>query len=94
MDIKARLFRNHPLGDVASHAIGYIGRINQTEKARIQDSEDEANYRGTEYIGKLGIEHSFESACMAPRVWSRWKPRRVAVPCASSPATPVTPATA
>ncbi|MFY3384114.1 penicillin-binding protein 2 [Paracidovorax sp. MALMAid1276] len=62
VDIKARLFRNYPLGDVASHAIGYIGRINQAEKARIQDSEDEANYRGTEYIGKLGIEQSFESA--------------------------------
>ncbi|MBU0891474.1 MAG: penicillin-binding protein 2 [Gammaproteobacteria bacterium] len=62
VDIKARLFRNYPLGDVASHAIGYIGRINQNEKARIQDSEDEANYRGTEYIGKLGIEQSFEAA--------------------------------
>ncbi|MFN4120722.1 penicillin-binding protein 2 [Acidovorax sp.] len=62
VDIKARLFRNYPLGDVASHAIGYIGRINQAEKARIQDSDDEANYRGTEYIGKLGIEQSFESA--------------------------------
>lgn len=61
VDVKARLFRNYPLGDVASHAIGYIGRINQTEKARIQDSEDEANYRGTEYIGKLGIEQSFET---------------------------------
>jgi len=60
VDVKARLFRNYPLGDVASHAIGYIGRINQAEKARIQDSEDEANYRGTEYIGKLGIEQSFE----------------------------------
>ncbi len=62
VDVKARLFRNYPLGEVASHAIGYIGRINQAEKANIQDSEDEANYRGTEYIGKLGIEHSFESA--------------------------------
>ena len=61
VDIKARLFRNYPLGDVGAHAIGYIGRINQTEKARIQDSEDEANYRGTEHIGKLGIEQSFES---------------------------------
>lgn len=61
VDVKARLFRNYPLGDVASHAIGYIGRINQAEKARIQDSEDEANYRGTEYIGKLGIEQSFET---------------------------------
>ncbi|MFZ3123918.1 MAG: penicillin-binding protein 2 [Acidovorax sp.] len=62
VDIKARLFRSYPLGEVASHAIGYIGRINQTEKARIQDSDDEANYRGTEYIGKLGIEQSYEAA--------------------------------
>ena len=62
VDIKARLFRNYPLGDVGAHAIGYIGRINQAEKARIQDSEDEANYRGTEYIGKLGVEQSFEAA--------------------------------
>lgn len=61
VDVKARLFRNYPQGETASHAIGYIGRINQAEKARIQDSEDEANYRGTEYIGKLGIEQSFEA---------------------------------
>ena len=62
VDVKAPSFRNYPLGEVASHAIGYIGRINQAEKAQIQDSDDEANYRGTEYIGKLGIEHSFESS--------------------------------
>ena len=61
VDIKARLFRNYPLGDVGSHLIGYIGRINEAEKEKIDDSEDEANYRGTEYIGKLGIEQSYES---------------------------------
>ena len=60
VDVKARLFRSYPLGDVASHAIGYIGRINQREKERIEESENQANYRGTEYIGKLGIEQSFE----------------------------------
>ncbi|NBP45294.1 MAG: penicillin-binding protein 2 [Betaproteobacteria bacterium] len=60
VDIRARLFRNYPYGDLASHVLGYIGRINQAEKERIADSEDEANYRGTEYIGKLGIEQSFE----------------------------------
>lgn len=60
VDVKARLFRNYPLGDVASHAIGYIGRINQKEKERIEESEEQSNYRGTEYIGKLGIEQSFE----------------------------------
>ena len=61
VDIKARLFRNYPHGELASHVIGYIGRINQAEKERIDDSEDEANYRGTEHIGKLGVEQSFET---------------------------------
>ena len=61
VEIKARLFRNYPFGELASHVIGYIGRINPTEKERLDDSDDQANYRGTDYIGKLGIEQSFES---------------------------------
>ncbi len=61
VDIKARLFRNYPLGEIGSHLIGYIGRINQTEKDKIDESEDETNYRGTEYIGKLGVEQSYEA---------------------------------
>ncbi|MDP2064943.1 MAG: penicillin-binding protein 2 [Burkholderiaceae bacterium] len=61
VDIKARLFRSYPYGELASHVIGYIGRINQSEKERIDDSEEASNYRGTEYIGKLGVEQSFEA---------------------------------
>ncbi len=60
VEIKARLFRNYPYGELASHLIGYIGRINQAEKAKIEESDDQANYRGTEYMGKLGVEQSFE----------------------------------
>ena len=62
VEIKARLFRNYPWGELASHVIGYIGRINQAEKAQMEDwpEEEQANYRGTEYIGKLGIEQSLE----------------------------------
>ena len=60
VDIKARLFRNYPYGELASHVIGYIGRINAAEKEALDESDDPANYRGTEYIGKLGIEQSFE----------------------------------
>ena len=60
VDIKARLFRNYPWGELASHVIGYIGRINQAEKERIDESDDGSNYRGTEYIGKLGVEQSYE----------------------------------
>ena len=61
IEIKARLFRNYPLGEVGSHLIGYIGRINQAEKEALEDSDDQANYRGTDYIGKLGIEQSYEA---------------------------------
>jgi penicillin-binding protein 2 len=62
VEIKARLFRNYPWGELASHVVGYIGRINQSEKKSMEDwsDEDQGNYRGTEYIGKLGVEQSFE----------------------------------
>jgi penicillin-binding protein 2 len=64
VEIKARLFRSYPLGEVGSHLIGYIGRINPGEKEAMEDSwseDDLANYRGTDYIGKLGVEQSYES---------------------------------
>jgi penicillin-binding protein 2 len=62
VDIQARLFRHYPYGELASHVLGYIGRINQREAEAMDDwpDEDQANYRGTEYIGKLGIEQSYE----------------------------------
>ncbi|MDI1240152.1 MAG: penicillin-binding protein 2 [Polaromonas sp.] len=61
VDIKARLFRSYPNGELASHVVGYIGRINRAEKERIEESDEEGNYRGTDYIGKLGVEQSFEA---------------------------------
>lgn len=63
VEIKARLFRSYPLGEVGAHLIGYIGRINQAEKKAMDDWEEEdvANYRGTEYIGKLGLEQAYEN---------------------------------
>lgn len=62
VEVRARLFRRYPNGETASHVIGYIGRINQSEKDKMDDwpDEEQANYRGTEYIGKLGAEQSFE----------------------------------
>ena len=61
VDIKARLFRSYPYGELASHVIGYIGRINPAEKEKIEETDEGNNYRGTEYIGKLGVEQSFEA---------------------------------
>ena len=60
VDVQARLFRQYPLGEVAAHVIGYIGRINQKDADRIDDSDDAANYKGTSYIGKDGLEKSYE----------------------------------
>jgi penicillin-binding protein 2 len=60
VDIKARLFRQYPYGELASHVIGYIGRINARDKERIEDDDEDGNYRGTEYIGKLGVEQKYE----------------------------------
>lgn len=60
VEIQARLFRQYPLGPVASHVIGYIGRVNQKDAEKIEASEDAANYSGTDYIGKEGLEKSYE----------------------------------
>src|SRR3989338_3099260 len=61
VEIKARLFRDYPFGEKTSHLIGYIGRINQTDVKMLEDSDLEANYRGSDYIGKTGLEQSYES---------------------------------
>ena len=59
-EIKARLFRSYPQGEVASHAIGYIGRINDADLKRIEAAGIATNYKGTDHIGKLGIEGAYE----------------------------------
>ena len=60
VEIKARLFRQYPYGELASHVVGYIGRINAKEKERIEEEDESGNYRGNEYIGKLGVELKYE----------------------------------
>ena len=61
VDIKARLFRKYPEGGLASHVIGYMGRITTSDVAQLEAADLEPNYRGTDYIGKSGIEASYES---------------------------------
>jgi penicillin-binding protein 2 len=61
VEIQARLFRQYPMGEAASHIIGYIGRISQKDADRIEDSDTASNYLGTEYIGKEGLEKRYES---------------------------------
>src|SRR5215472_4774482 len=60
VEIKARLFRQYPFGEIASHVIGYIGRINDRDVENIEDWNQTANYKGSDYIGKVGLELSYE----------------------------------
>ncbi len=59
VEVQARMFRQYPLGEVAAHAIGYIGRISQKDIDRLPE-EEETNYQGTTHYGKEGIEKSYE----------------------------------
>ena len=61
VDIQARLFRQYPLNELASHLVGYIGRINDRDVERIDEEGLTANYKGTDHIGKTGLEQSYES---------------------------------
>src|SRR5450432_70015 len=59
VEIKARLFRQYPFGETASHLLGYIGRINERDVRRIEEWTETANYKGSDYIGKVGVELSY-----------------------------------
>jgi penicillin-binding protein 2 len=55
--IEARLKRHYPHDELFAHVLGYVGRINEQELRNL----DEAEYRGTTHIGKLGVEKYYES---------------------------------
>ena len=60
VEIRARLFRTYPMGEVASHAIGYIGRISADDKRRLDERDELAEYAGSTHMGKVGVELSYE----------------------------------
>src|SRR3989442_2587623 len=62
VDIKGRLFRQYPLGEVASHVVGYISRIDDRDLERIEESDQSGNYKGADHIGKTGLEQRYERA--------------------------------
>ena len=61
VEIKARLFRQYPYNEVASHAIGYMGRIDKNDQGKLEEEGVDANYRGTDFIGRTGVEGSYEN---------------------------------
>jgi penicillin-binding protein 2 len=56
VEVNAGLVRAYPLGQQASHLIGYVGGITDADYASISESA----YQGINQIGKVGIEKSHE----------------------------------
>jgi penicillin-binding protein 2 len=54
--VDAQLLRYYPHGELFSHALGYVGRINEREVLEL----DESDYRGTFHVGKVGVEKYYE----------------------------------
>ena len=61
VEVKARPYRNYPLGETAAHVIGHIGRISTDDVDRLEKAERLSDYAGSTHIGKLGLELSYES---------------------------------
>ena len=56
IDVEAQFVRHYPQGDHFAHSVGYVGRINEKEAKQL----DPTQYRGTQSIGKTGIERFYE----------------------------------
>lgn len=61
VEVKARLFRQYPMGESASHLVGYIGRINEADMNKLDEDGLSPNYKGTDHMGKFGLEQSYEA---------------------------------
>jgi len=60
VQLKARWVRQYPQGQTAAHVVGYIGRISERDLRSLEANDELGNYRGTDIIGKKGIEKSWE----------------------------------
>jgi penicillin-binding protein 2 len=60
VELNARLFRHYPNGEIASHVVGYIGRISDPDVADLKNKGMAANYSASDYIGKVGLEQRYE----------------------------------
>jgi penicillin-binding protein 2 len=60
VEIKSRLFRHYPNGKLGAHIVGYIGRINDIDLKELKESNALSNYKGSDHIGKSGIEEYYE----------------------------------
>ena len=60
LDVRPYFKRNYLYGDVMTHILGYVGRINDKDVERLKKDDKFANYAGSADMGKLGIERYYE----------------------------------
>ncbi|MCP5242618.1 MAG: penicillin-binding protein 2 [Burkholderiales bacterium] len=60
VEIQARILRYYPYGELAAHVVGYISRISDKDLEQLEASGELDNYRGSHFIGRIGIEQSYE----------------------------------
>jgi penicillin-binding protein 2 len=58
--VEARLSRHYPFGDLFTHALGYIGKINTRELQQLEADGEAANYAASRDIGKIGLERFYQ----------------------------------
>ncbi|MBC2770107.1 penicillin-binding protein 2 [Pusillimonas minor] len=61
VELSARWVREYPHGETAAHVLGYVGRISEADLERLEEADQLGNYRGSQTIGKKGIEKTWES---------------------------------
>lgn len=61
LNIFAHTKRNYPFHELYAHSIGYVGRISQHDKGKIESAGLSANYMANDYFGKSGLEQYYES---------------------------------
>lgn len=61
VELRARWVREYPQGKAAGHVVGYVGRISESDVTMLEDKGELGNYRGTDIIGKKGIEKTYET---------------------------------
>lgn len=83
VELRARWVREYPQGQAAAHVVGYVGRISESDLNSLEERNELGNYRGTDIIGKKGIEKNYQTLLHGKtgleelEVTARGKPVRV-----------------
>ena len=83
VELRARWVREYPQGQAAAHVVGYVGRISESDLNALEERNELGNYRGTDIIGKKGIEKNYQTLLHGKtgleelEVTARGKPVRV-----------------